>query len=309
MTEKSFIENITRARGFDLNLLLYFEAIYAYKSVSKAAKLLCISPSAVSQSLTKLRSFFSDPLFVREGSGLVATTVAENLHNQLSSGFGQLLNSLDYFKDTAAKNKFVIHSTPYAAMRILPKLTSEILNEKLNCEISHISTDGLLDTIEDALTYRKADIVFDTRPYYNFSTVVEPYLIEHTVPICRKDHPRLGSTLTFDEMAIESSTLLNAGSENVKRTQTGIMDFLGQRNFFFSSSSIIVNAAIVENSDVVSFVPVWFAEKFASSFNIKILDCDFCPEPVTMYITYNKASLKSPHFQELLTILNKHKEI
>ncbi|MGA5653522.1 LysR family transcriptional regulator [Rahnella contaminans] len=309
MPDKSFIANITKARGFDLNLLLYFEAIYAFKSVSKAAKLLCISPSAVSQSLTKLRSFFSDPLFVREGSGLVATTVAENLHNQLSSGFGQLLNSLDYFKDTATKNKFVIHSTPYAAMRILPKLSAEILNEKLNCEISHISTDGLLDTIEDALTYRKADLVFDTRPYYNFSTVVEPYLVERIVPICRKDHPRLGTSLTFEEMALETSTLFNTGSQNIKRTQKDIMDFLGERNFFFSSSSVIVNAAIVENSDVVSFVPVWFAEKFASSFNIKILDCNFCQDPVTMYITYNKASLKSPHFQELLTILNKHKEI
>ncbi|MEW7314488.1 LysR family transcriptional regulator [Buttiauxella gaviniae] len=309
MTENSLIANISRVRGFDLNLLLNFEAIYVHKSVSKAAELLCVSPSAVSQSLTKLRSFFSDPLFVREGRGLVATTVAENLHTQLRAGFGQLLNSLDYFKDTATKNKFVIHSTPYAALRILPKVSAEILNEKLNCEISHISTDALLDTIEDALTYRKADIVFDTKPYYNFSTVVEPYLVERTVPICRKDHPRLDTTLTFEEMALETSTLLNAGSENIKRTQTGIMDFLGERNFFFSSSSIIVNAAIVENSDVVSFVPVWFAEKFASSFNIKVLDCNFCPEPVTMYITYNKASLKSPHFQDLLEILNKYKEI
>lgn len=309
MTENSLIANISRVKGFDLNLLLIFEAIYVHKSVSKAAELLCVSPSAVSQSLTKLRSFFSDPLFIREGRGLVATTIAENLHNQLRAGFRQLLGSLDYFKDTTTRSKFVIHSTPYAAMRILPDVSAEVLKEGLNCEISHISADVLLDTIEDALTYRKADIVFDTKPYYNFSTVVEPYLVERTVPICRVDHPRLNKTLTYEEMAFETSSFLNAGSENVKRAQTGIMEFLGDRNFFFSSSSIIVNAAIVEKSDVVSFVPAWFAEKFASSFNIKVLDCHFSVEPVTMYMTYNKASLKSPHFPELLEVLNKFKEL
>lgn len=308
MVENELIANISRVRGFDLNLLLIFEAIYAHKSVSKAAQLLCISPSAVSQSLTKLRSFYADPLFVREGRGLVVTTVAENLHNQLSTGFSHLLGSMDYFKDTTTKSKFVIHSTPYAAMRILPKVTAQILQDKINCEVSHINTDALLDTIEDALTYRKADIVFDTKPYYNFSTVAVPYLTERAVPVCRKDHPRLGTSLTAEEMKFETSTFLNAGSENIKRTQTGIMDYLGDRNFFFSSSSILVNTAIVENSDIVSFIPVWFAEKFASSFNIKMLECDFCPEPVTLYMTYNKASLKNQHFVELLEAFNKCKE-
>jgi len=309
MSANSLIANIRRVRGFDLNLLLVFEATYVHKSISKAAELLCVSPSAVSQSMTKLRNFFSDPLFVREGRGLVATTAAENLHTQLNSGFGQLLNSLDYFKDTSIKSKFVIHSTPYAAMRVLPKVSAEALQEGLNYEINHTCADALLDTIEDALTYRKADIVLDTKPYYNFSTVVEPYLVEQIVPICRQDHPRLNKTLTIEEMAIETSSFLNAGSENIKRTQTSLMNYLGERKFFFSSSSVTVNAAIVEKSDIVSFVPLWFAKKFASSLHIKTLECDFCPEPVTMYMTYNKTSLKNPHFSELLNIFNKYKEI
>lgn len=46
MTENSLIANISRVKGFDLNLLLIFEAIYVHKSVSKAAELLCVSPSA-----------------------------------------------------------------------------------------------------------------------------------------------------------------------------------------------------------------------------------------------------------------------
>lgn len=309
MTENSLMTNLEKVKGFDLNLLLYFEAIFVHKSVSKAAVLLGISPSAVSQSLTRLRGYFSDPLFVREGRGLVATTVAENLHTHLSSGFSQIINSLDYFNDSNTKSKFVIHSTPYAAMRLLPGISAQILNANLNCEIAHINSDALLETTEDALTYRKADIVFDTKPYYNFSTIVEPVIVEKPVPICRVDHPRLADHLSFDDMKKEMSSFLNVNSEYVRRMQTGINDFLGDRSFFISSSSIIVNASIVEQTDIVSFVPEWFARKFASSLNFKVLECEFTPEPVTLFMTYNKISCKNPTFMQLIELIRKSSQL
>lgn len=309
MADYSLNANLEKIKGFDLNLLLYFEAIFAHKSVSKAAFLLGISPSAVSQSLTKLREYFSDPLFVREGRGLVATTVAENLHTHLSSGFSQLINSLDYSSDSKTKSKFVIHSTPYAAMRLLPDISAQILDANLNCEIAHINSDALLETTEDALTYRKADIVFDTKPYYTFSTIVEPVIVEKPVPICRVDHPRLSDQLSYEDMKKEMSSFLNVNSEYVRRMQTGINDFLGDRSFFISSSSIIVNASIVEKTDIVSFVPEWFARKFASSLNFKILECEFTPEPVTIFMTYNKISCKNPTFMQLIKLIRKNGEL
>ncbi|MFS7223246.1 LysR family transcriptional regulator [Rahnella inusitata] len=309
MSNNSLIASIAKIKGFDLNLLLIFEAIFIHKSVSRAAALLSVSPSSVSQSLSRLRSYFGDPLFIREGKGLVATTVAENLHIHLSDGFSQLINSLDYFSDTSTKSKFVIHSTPYAAMRLLPDICAKILEDKLSCEISHINSDALIDSVEDVLIYRKADIVFDSKPYYNFSTITEVYLTEYPVPVCRKEHPRLANRLRAEDIDHESFTFLNAGSEGVKRMQNGILDFFGHRDFFFSSSSIIANTSVIEKSDVVGFIPRWFAEKFSHSFNIKILECDFVPEAVPLYMTYNKSSLKNPSFVALLKIMNSLKEL
>lgn len=64
MNDKQILK---RVRGVDLNLLTVFEAIFNCKSVSLAAKMLNISPSAVSQSLQKyviiMMTFYS---FVRE---------------------------------------------------------------------------------------------------------------------------------------------------------------------------------------------------------------------------------------------------
>ncbi|MHB1994404.1 LysR family transcriptional regulator, partial [Escherichia coli] len=50
-------------RTIDLNLLTIFEAVYVHKGIVNAAKVLNITPSAISQSINKLRALFPDPLF------------------------------------------------------------------------------------------------------------------------------------------------------------------------------------------------------------------------------------------------------
>ncbi|MGQ7120253.1 LysR family transcriptional regulator, partial [Escherichia sp. HC-CC4] len=48
----------------DLNLLLCLQLLMQERSVTKAAKRMNVTPSAVSKSLAKLRAWFDDPLFV-----------------------------------------------------------------------------------------------------------------------------------------------------------------------------------------------------------------------------------------------------
>ena len=83
--------NLYNLKRFDLNLLVIFECIYQNLSISKAAQTLFITPSAVSQSLQRLRIQLDDPLFVRSGKGISPTTVAENLHLHLVEN----LNSIE----------------------------------------------------------------------------------------------------------------------------------------------------------------------------------------------------------------------
>ncbi|MGT2058677.1 LysR family transcriptional regulator, partial [Enterobacter hormaechei subsp. xiangfangensis] len=51
-------------RNIDLNLLTIFEAVYVHKGIVNAAKILNLTPSAISQSIQKLRAIFPDPLFM-----------------------------------------------------------------------------------------------------------------------------------------------------------------------------------------------------------------------------------------------------
>ncbi|NEI72835.1 LysR family transcriptional regulator [Rhizobium lusitanum] len=67
----------------DLNLLVALDVLLAEESVTEAAKRLGLSPSAMSRTLSRLRSVTGDPLLVRAGRSLVPTRFAESLRERV----------------------------------------------------------------------------------------------------------------------------------------------------------------------------------------------------------------------------------
>jgi len=69
--------------NLDFNLLLALDVLLSEESVTSAARRLGLSPSAMSRTLSRLRSAIGDPLLVRAGRGLVPTPRATELRDQV----------------------------------------------------------------------------------------------------------------------------------------------------------------------------------------------------------------------------------
>src|SRR6476469_9021121 len=67
----------------DLNLLVTLDVLLAEGSVTRAARKLRLSPSAMSRSLARLRETIGDPLLVRAGRTLVPTPRAVELRDEV----------------------------------------------------------------------------------------------------------------------------------------------------------------------------------------------------------------------------------
>src|ERR1700750_3257889 len=65
--------------AIDLNLLAALHVLLAERSVTVAARRMGLSVSAMSRTLTRLRSVTGDPLLVQAGRSLVPTPYAERL--------------------------------------------------------------------------------------------------------------------------------------------------------------------------------------------------------------------------------------
>lgn len=69
----------------DMNLLITLDVLLSEGSVTRAAKRLNLSPSAMSRALTRLRETTGDPLLVRAGRGLVPTARALEMRESVSA--------------------------------------------------------------------------------------------------------------------------------------------------------------------------------------------------------------------------------
>jgi DNA-binding transcriptional LysR family regulator len=88
---KKIHESGPQLRRTDLSLLAVFDVVYRERNLTRAAQLLSLSQSAVSHALARLRLRMDDPLFVRQGRGVVPTPRAE----QLAPGVQAALARLD----------------------------------------------------------------------------------------------------------------------------------------------------------------------------------------------------------------------
>jgi len=81
-------------QSLDLNLLSVFVVVWETRSVSRAAKRLALTQSAVSHALKRLRMRVGDPLFVPGKDGLVPTPRAAEIVGPVQAALLQIRNVL-----------------------------------------------------------------------------------------------------------------------------------------------------------------------------------------------------------------------
>jgi len=83
-----------RFQRLDLNLLVALDVLLAEKSVSLAADRLCLSQSATSSALGRLRDYFGDELLVVKGRAMVLTARAEELIEPVRAVLDQIRTTI-----------------------------------------------------------------------------------------------------------------------------------------------------------------------------------------------------------------------
>jgi DNA-binding transcriptional LysR family regulator len=119
-------------RRIDLNLLVVFEAIVSEASVSRAARRLHLSQSALSHSLMRLREAFGDPILVRQGRSMEATPRALAALPEVRSlltQVGRLFAHGGRFDPATTDRILHIGASDFAAATVLPRVVQRIRQE------------------------------------------------------------------------------------------------------------------------------------------------------------------------------------
>ncbi|WP_427978342.1 LysR family transcriptional regulator [Agarivorans sp.] len=114
--------------SYDLNLLRVLLTLLEERSVSRAAEKLCLSQSAVSKQLAKLRQQLNDPLFVRHAGGLSPTPRVRDLGPTLRQWLqtaNQMIEAEGFEPSTSQRNfRCSVNETCFATL--LPRFFGKL---------------------------------------------------------------------------------------------------------------------------------------------------------------------------------------
>lgn len=133
--------NVAHLSRVDLNLLVLFHTVLDEGHVGRAAARLNLTPSAVSHGLARLRRLFSDPLFLRTPKGMVPTTRALALSDEIHEileGVQRALNAAAPFDAATSARRFIIGAPDAVLASTMLPLLARIAGEAPRIDIGLI---------------------------------------------------------------------------------------------------------------------------------------------------------------------------
>jgi len=135
----------------DLNLLRIFNVVMEEQSVLRASQRVCLSQSAVSHALARLRAMLDDELFVRTPTGMRPTARALTMAPLIREAWRSLEAAIGTsdFEPTKSAKRFTIAASELVTTLIVPELLKLIRREAplLNLIIRPDSGTDLMEQI------------------------------------------------------------------------------------------------------------------------------------------------------------------
>jgi DNA-binding transcriptional LysR family regulator len=265
-------------RDFDLNLLHTFQAVYAARSVSRAAETLSLSQPAVSHALTRLRLALHDPLFTRTAGGVSPTPKAEQFARQVEAALKLLdvaIHETDSFDPARSQRRFAVHMSDIGADEFLPLLMAEVSRRAPGVRIEAVQLDP--SAIGPALEEGRIDLAFGYLPELS-GTERKPLLEERYVVLLRQGHPLAGKLK--DRAALEQLDFILVRSHTEPARALHLLGL--ESRIRLALPHFTVAPSILAVSDLACVMPLRPAMRFAARHALQVVEPDLGLPPFTV---------------------------
>ena len=187
--------------GIDLNLLVALDALLTEAHVTRAARRVSLTQSAMSRALSRLRVLLDDPLLVRTSQGMRPTPRALALAAPLRRTLEEveaLVYDRPAFVPARARRTFTVAAPDYAKAVLLPPVLAQLAREAPGVDLVLVPPPADLDA---ALTSGEVELVLGLKQASSAGLVWTPLLADGFACLLRKGHPALGRPLTVERFA------------------------------------------------------------------------------------------------------------
>nr|WP_267135909.1 LysR family transcriptional regulator [Vibrio sp. J1-1] len=237
-------------------MLVTFSYLYRYRSVSLAAENSCVSQSAMSHSLSRLRLLFDDPLFERKGHKMEPTEHAHNIaptvHTLLDSIAKELLTK-PVFEPESYSGVCRIGLTDYAEFIFAPFIYDEIHRQAPDAKISFINVDR--SNYMQRTERDKLDLVIGSIPALEEDFSSQYLYTEKHVCLCDKQVLNGKAELSVNEFANIKQALVSPDGSLKTQVDQKLAELGLSRQVTVASRNFLTIRHLLKQRDLIAIVP------------------------------------------------------
>ena len=277
----------------EIKHLALLEALYATRSVTRAAEALGQSQPAVSIWLAKLRAHWGDPLFVRTATGMWPTPRMDALMpavKEVLAGCRRLSESHAPFEPANSERRFVICMTDASHITLLPRLLARVRALAPGITLSAGRIDAALPA---DLQSGAADLALGYLPSLDAGMYQQALFDQDWICLANAHHARIRSDSSPDwslaayqregHIGINAGTGYHLMDETVRRLRV-------DRRIQLELPGFLGLAAIISTCDLVATLPRQIGETLVRSSGegpgkrplLRALPCPFDIPPFTV---------------------------
>ncbi|MEH6519384.1 MAG: LysR family transcriptional regulator [Halioglobus sp.] len=287
----------------DLNLLVVLQALLEEKSVTRAANRVCLSQSATSSALARLRSVFDDPLLVRWSNKMELSRRGMELQepvNQAIAAINEVLGEPLAFDPQLAHTTVRISASDYVGVALLPALERELQLQSpgISLYMSPLREPEALRRLERD----DVDLVignFPDTPNLSSSEIFH----EKFVCLMRDQHPLLkevsGEALSLKQFTTYPHVAISR--EGVQHDMIDLMlsEYDFERTIGIHVPHFLVAPSIVARNDMIVVEARRVALSFKDTFGLAIvgLPLEFGPTELPIHMVWEPHTEEDPCLQ------------
>jgi DNA-binding transcriptional LysR family regulator len=293
-----------RFNKLDLNLLVALDVLLKERSVTRAAETLNLSPSAMSNSLARLREYFDDELLVQIGRKMELTPRAENLQEAVRDVLLRIDSTIAApaaFEPQHSDRMFRIFSSDYTQMVLGPAMLSLAAQQRATARFEFAPQ---VTQPHRYLERGEADLLIIPTGFMSPDHPREVLYEENFVCMVWRDGALAQGELSFERYVAAEHVVMQPGSGRVDAFEGWFLKRYGiTRRVAVLTYSFITLPALLVGTDRVATVHERVARRFVGAWPLEIRPTPMKFEPMEQAMQWHKFRTNDPGLTWLRGIL------